>query len=249
MRVRLIILFCFGFLIVSSEAQVVNIESYRSKTDTAGWSGTVGVFGYIRKNQNLIYSLGTNFHIDYLKGRHLYLLTNKFNYLQVNDKSYDYNGFLHFRYNYKYNDFLRQEFFIQTQFNTQLYTKSRDLSGIGLRFKLTKQDNFRIYFGTTYMYEFELWLDNTKHYTQRISNYISFNINIGKKIQFTGTTYYQPEIGLFKNYHIFTDNKITLKLSKRFQIAYGYELLYDVKPPMDAPTTIYYTYNSINYRF
>lgn len=249
MKFKVHLLIIFFVALTQAYGQVVNIESYRSKTDTLGWSGTVGAFGYIRKNQHLIYSIGANFHIDYLKGRNLYLLTNKYNYLQVDDNSYDSNGFLHFRYNYRKNDYLRYEFFLQTQFNTQLYTKSRDLTGIGLRFRLTKSDKTRVFLGTTYMYEYERWADNSNHFVHRSSNYLSFNVQIGKRLQYTGTTYFQPELGDFSNFHVFTDNKLTLRINKKFQVSFGYELLYDTEPPMTAPSTIYYTYNAINYKF
>lgn len=98
------ILIFFLFISAFSNAQVVNIEQERLKTDTTGWAGDARISFQLMKSTDQLTNIGTQLHLQYKTKRSLYFALSDFSFIKAGKDEYANNGFLHLRYNYKIND-------------------------------------------------------------------------------------------------------------------------------------------------
>jgi hypothetical protein len=247
-KIKIVFLILFLSTFKPLSAQILNIESYRIKTDTIGWSGKFGLNFSLYKNTKSIIKIGNNTHIQYKTAKDLFLLLGKYDLLVSDSDNLVDKYILHFRYNYKFSDRTVGEFFLQGQHNAISKIDFRGLIGVGMRFKLSKNEKFRYYLGSTLMYEYE---NNTLYIASdkliRWSNYFSMSIYPSEQVSIVSTTYYQPAFREFSDYRISTQNALFFKLSKYLSWKTGFNLDYDNKPFAGVPNTQYSLSSGIVY--
>ena len=226
-----IILLIFGFTL-NSQAQLVNIESQRVQSDSVRTITVLDLLYNYQNNNNEELSL-INFSATHqYKTKDLknyFLLLGNIDYSLANGEELSNSGLIHFRYNRKLNTRLRIEAFSQYQYNKILGIESRNLIGIGPRYKINKSDKMVFYIGSLLMQEFEKASDNTKTMSyQRLSSYLSISIkNKAKKLEFTSVVYYQPNINLWKDYRLSNQTTLAFNISSKLQfvnsINYGFD--------------------------
>jgi len=226
-----IVLLIFGFTL-NSQAQLVNIESQRVQSDSVRTITVLDLLYNYQNNNNEELSL-INFSATHqYKTKDLknyFLLLGNIDYSLANGEELSNSGLIHFRYNRKLNDRLRIEAFSQYQYNKILGIESRNLIGIGPRYKINKSDKMVFYIGSLLMQEFEKASDNTKTMSyQRLSSYLSISIkNKAKTLEFTSVVYYQPNINLWKDYRLSNQTTLAFNISSKLQfvnsINYGFD--------------------------
>lgn len=236
---------------ISAKAQVVNIEEYRIRTDSSGWSGSADAAGYINKNSDLVFSIITNVQLQYKRTKTLWWMLSDLETVQANEQDAFVNaGFQHFRMNYKITDRWVWEAFVQGQFNGPLGVEWKVLSGTGPRLKLWQTEKFRVYAAALYMQETERNTGVTENlYFNRMSSYISFTYEPGEKSRFSNTTYFQPVLNDFADYRISSNTSLKAFLSQVVYIELEYSLLFDTRPPFEVPTTVYNLKSGIGLEF
>jgi putative salt-induced outer membrane protein YdiY len=248
-RSKLTILFLLLLFTSISNAQVINIESRRFLHDTDGWVGKVEAnFSAVQNIQQVI-TVGCNVHAQYQKNRHRFLEISDLAFVKAGNKDFVNSGYQHFRYNYKINNWITGEAFVQAQYNKALLLDERYLAGAGPRFKLWKREHFRCYFAALYMYEYE-WRNNYKieNENDRLSSYLSFSL-FYPKFDITSTTFYQPNLGYIDDYRIANDTSLEILLTNKFNFKMGLILLYDTRQPPGVPDLTYAVRNGISYKF
>jgi hypothetical protein len=226
-----IVLLIFGFTL-NSQAQLVNIESQRVQSDSVRTITVLDLLYNYQNNNNEELSL-INFSATHqYKTKDLknyFLLLGNIDYSLANGEELSNSGLIHFRYNRKLNTRLRIEAFSQYQYNKILGIESRNLIGIGPRYKINKSDKMVFYIGSLLMQEFEKASDNTKTMSyQRLSSYLSISIkNKAKTLEFTSVVYYQPNINLWKDYRLSNQTTLAFNISSKLQfvnsINYGFD--------------------------
>jgi hypothetical protein len=248
----LFLIVCFFGFNYSINAQIVNIESKRFKTDTTGWEGSLNTRFNLEKNIQRIFSIGLGAHLQYKSKntKNLYLFLTDFNFLRAKDEKFLNGGFAHLRYNYKVNKWLRMEAFFQTQYNRIIKLKHRELLGFGPRFKLSKFEDLRCYVGTLYMFEYEELVDNiTIEKNHRLSSYVSLSMFPRDNVSISTTTYFQPKINDFSDFRISTDNKLGIGITSNFKLNILFHLGYDALPPVGIPKLTYAFQNGFEMEF
>ncbi|MBK6731470.1 MAG: DUF481 domain-containing protein [Bacteroidetes bacterium] len=234
------------FLIIISSSlisvsQVVNVESYRKKTDTVGWAGSAEATLFINKNNDFVLALNTNIELQYKTKKTLWLmLTDLATVRANNDQRFVNGGFQHFRFNYKITDRFVLEAFIQGQFSEPLGINWRYLAGAGPRLKVFGGDEFRLYVAAAYMSEWEETTEVMKG-TQynRMSSYISFTYTPNDNVFIASTTYYQPRLDVWNDYRVSENLNIRTDITDKIYFIFDYTLLYDTRPPIGITTTAY----------
>jgi hypothetical protein len=226
-----IVLLIFGFTL-NSQAQLVNIESQHVQSDSVRTITVLDLLYNYQNNNNEELSL-INFSATHqYKTKDLknyFLLLGNIDYSLANGEELSNSGLIHFRYNRKLNTRLRIEAFSQYQYNKILGIESRNLIGIGPRYKINKSDKMVFYIGSLLMQEFEKASDNTKTMSyQRLSSYLSISIkNKAKTLEFTSVVYYQPNINLWKDYRLSNQTTLAFNISSKLQfvnsINYGFD--------------------------
>lgn len=238
------------FFFASLPAQVINIESKRFLNDSNGWVGRADVNFSVIQNTQQFLSLGNNIHVQYQHNRSRFLFLNDISFIKAGSDDVVNSGFQHLRYNYKLNSILTAEAFTQVQYNKILRLNLRYLAGAGPRVKLIKKPNFKMYTACLYMYEYEeITGDSTINRDNRLSAYISFTVMLGKIVELTSTTFYQPNLANTSDYRIANDSALEINIGKHLNYRTGFNLLYDTKQPYGVPNLVYQVKNGLSYKF
>ena len=177
---RILLLFMLIIVHTLSYGQLVNIENQRVQSDSLKTITVLDLQYNYQNNNNEELSLVNFSGIYQHKTKNLknyFLLLGKIDYSLANGKQLSNSGLIHFRYNKKLNKKLRIEAFTQYQYNKILGIESRNLIGIGPRYKINKSEKTVFYIGSLFMQEFEKTSDDTKTMSyQRLSSYLSLSI-------------------------------------------------------------------------
>jgi hypothetical protein len=248
--INLLILF---LLPVLSVAQIVNIEERRitGTNDTTNWYGFVRFGANLVKVKDQVLQINATGQVQYKKDRGMILLLLDGKFLRAGNQDFNNAGFSHLRYNYKITDPLVFEAFAQAQYNKLLLIELRALAGSGLRFRLFKDESGknRIYAGTAYLFEHNRFTEITAEENwHRWSNYLSFTFRPWENVKLINTTYYQPQIGDFKNYRFSSETRLDVPLGKKLSFSIDFTYSIDQSLPDTAPVSTYAWLNSLTWR-
>ncbi|PQB03528.1 DUF481 domain-containing protein [Aureitalea marina] len=244
-------LLLFASLSYSVQAQILNVENLRKVTDTAGFSGYIGLEFSLVRNVNEFFGISNDLLVQYKKGNHLALLRNNVNFLKIDGEDFANNGITHLRYNYKFRPMIRWEFFAQAQYNRVALIDFRGLLGTGPRFKLSEKEKYKIYIGTLVMYEYEELSDGTGDIFRDVrgSAYLSISLYPNDRMSFVSTTYYQPLFRKLNDYRISSDSTFSLDIIDKLLLSITYRFFYDPFPAQDIPTSQYRFSTGLTYTF
>ena len=250
MRYILFLLSCAA-ICKRTSAQIVNIESKRIQSDSIGWLGNIGSSFLFEKNAIEVINISANAHVEYKSKKSLYLFLVNYNLLKGDAQTLNNNLFLHLRYNYKINKWLRWELFGQVQENRITGIKQRWLVGSGPRVKLLGNDSVALYAATSVMYEYEeeQTVPVIYHRDVRSSSYISFDYKFLKNAELIATVFYQPLFNNFADFRILNEIGIKFKFVKHFSFSTNWYYLYDSRPAASTPKLNYSISNGIEYDF
>lgn len=239
------------FSFQTSHSQIVNIENKRLYAQAEGWDGNVGLNLSIIKNTNLIYQVGGRFRIQYHKDRHTALWLSEINFVKAGESDFLNNGFEHLRYNYELQDSGRLVFeaFRQMQYNKVQKIRLRSLYGAGLRYNLINRDSAQVNIGCLPMVEFEDLTTNENNRHLRMSSYLSFDFQLSKSFGINSITYYQPDIGNFKDFRMSNETSLRTKITEQLDLRIVFRVTYDEEPPIDVPQNTVFLLNSISFKF
>lgn len=242
------------FIFISSQnlvAQLVNVEKSR-KDAKEGLQGHIDLNLSLSQNTKQIFETGTTALMQYHKARHTILLLNSLSLMRVEGDNLINNGFQHLRYNYTLgNGFTTAEIFTQHQYNSIRLLQRRFLLGGGPRFRVYESTNLGLYIAPLVMHEQELLNDEENTVTNKFKGdlYISGTYALDERVNFSHTTYYQPDFARFKEYRIASETGLELKFNSRFSFLITYNLAYDSHPPVDIPRLFYTLKNGMKYNF
>lgn len=253
MKKTLFLVILLGYLIpIQLEAQVLNIERERLKTDTTGLAGSGKVTVNLIKNVEKLTEIGFFSHLQYKSPRSLYLLLLDYDLIKSDKDDFSNKGMSHLRYNYKISPVVSAEVFTQAQFNKVLNINFRALVGAGPRFKVVGQDHLRIYSGVAWMIEHEepgkikdSPVQPKIETVHRMSSYVSFTVRVNENLMVTNTTYFQPRPDKFRDFRFSTDLSAFFKISKKLSYTFSYTYLYDNVPFEGVPGQVYAVKNGL----
>lgn len=248
----------FAFLLVaimsivgSLQGQIVNVESLRKQTDTTGFAGGIEFNGTFLDNEKVIYNFQLLPHIQYKWERDLLLVVGDYKLTKSDDVSFEDAAFLHFRHNHEYTDLFRWETFTQIQHNKVTKLEYRILVGTGPRLKVLGKENFRIYLGVIPMYQYERIQDEARTIEDnvRLSNYLSFTVNLSNQAQLYSTSYYQPIWNKWRDHRFYNEQKLSVKLVGDLNLTVATVYTWDSRPPEAAPARTLQVKTGLLYRF
>lgn len=237
--------------ITSLQAQILNVETLRKVTDTSGFSGNASLNFALKRNTNDFFTLSNQIHVQYKMNKHLVLFKNDIAFQKIEGDNFENSGIQHLRYNYKIKPIITWEVFGQAQYNKVSKIDFRGLLGTGPRFKVSGNENYRVYLGTLAMYEYEDVNDGVTGIQRnaRGSAYISCSLFPLENISFVSTTYYQPKFNQFSDYRISSQSSLAVDIYKNFSLKLSYTFTYDAFPALEIPNSQYDFTTGVNYSF
>jgi putative salt-induced outer membrane protein YdiY len=247
-RISGMILACV--LIISAQAQVVNIENRRMGDTRQGWTGQ-GEFSYAYiQNQNSISNLNARTNFMYAKQLHKVMFINDFSYIQSSEGDFENRGYQHVRYNYEKTDRWTYEAYAQIQFNQQMRLYPRYIAGVGPRYKLHAEDSIKIFVGGSVFIEHEQ-LRNPSEVTsnERLNFYLALNFFKIPGVTVDFLAMYQPRIIHPSDRRIQTELRLDFPVSKYLQFRVAASIFNDSRPPEGVPKTFTNVRNGILFTF
>ncbi len=248
--------FIFSLLLIScltSYGQIINVENSRLHSDTTGWMGGAGAS--INLNKNAVQVLGVNLEsqLQYKapSQKSIWLLLGNYSFLKAGENKLVSQGFIHLRYNYKVNNWLRWEFFGQYQNNPVLFIDHRFLLGTGPRFRVFRHNKNRIYAASLLMLEDEKELTNPviSHTELRNSSYVSVSIIPNGQLELVNTFFYQPLLKNFSDFRFMNQLSVKVKAGRHISLGVKLNYLYDSETAGTAPATTYNFATGIDFDF
>ena len=245
---RLIPFLFFLFIYGYSNAQVINVETLRKKTDSAKWTGSLSLDASLIKNKNSIFKIATKADIQFNNKKELWLFVNDLKFEKAAGESFVNKGAQHLRYNYKITEFIKMEAFAQAQYDAISEIDFRGLIGLGPRFKLSSNRDYRFYLGTLVMYEYEKASEieeNRIHKDLRASTYLSFSIYPTESIGIISTSYYQPRLDALEDYRLSSTTSILFKILENLAFKTTFIYNFDAYPVITIPKSQYELTNGL----
>lgn len=245
---------CLLFLLVYSysQAQVINVETLRKKTDSAKWTGSVSLDASLIKNKNNIFKIATKADLQYNNRKELWLFINDLKFEKAAGESFVNKGTQHLRYNYTITEKIKMEGFAQAQYDAISEIDFRGLIGIGPRFKLSTNDDYRFYLGTLIMYEYEKASEiatNRINKDIRGSAYLSFSLYPTETLGIISTSYFQPRVDKLKDYRLSSTTSVLFKIWEDLAFKTTFIYNFDAYPVVTIPKSQYELTNGLLYTF
>lgn len=240
------------FFCTCAQAQVINVETMRKKTDSAKWTGSLSLDASIIKNKNNIFKIAHQGDIQYDNKKELWLFVNDLKFEKAAGESFVNKGTQHLRYNHKVTETIKMEGFAQAQYDAISEIDFRGLIGIGPRFKLSSAEDYRFYLGTLVMYEYEQASeieDNHINKDVRGSIYFSFSLYPTETIGIISTSYYQPRLDALNDYRLSSTTSILFKIWENLAFKTTFTYNFDAYPVVTIPKAQYELTNGLLYTF
>lgn len=249
---RLLSFLCFMIICHITYSQVINVETMRKVTDSAKWTGSVSLDVNLIKNTNSIFKVANKALVQFNNKKELWLFINELNFQKLEGESFVNKGTQHLRYNHRISKKIKMEAFLQAQYDAISEIDFRGLAGLGPRFKLNDNDDYRFYLGTLVMYEYEKASDIVEDRIQkdiRGSAYFSFSLYPTKNLTIISTSYYQPKLSDFEDFRMATETSVLFRIFETLAFKTTLNYNFDAFPVSTIPKTQYELTNGLLYTF
>lgn len=229
------------FLILSHLANAqVNTELFRDEDRAEGW------FISLRSSLNLhegnVRKLGTDQTLRVHRKYGNWYSFGVMNYQRgtVNEDLYLNKAFVHLRVIRHLNPLLNPEVFLQREFDDFILLSDRILAGGGNRFTFIDQkpgkSRVELALGLGMMYEEEHISEAVSLVTKilRSTNYLTFNIDVTERFQFSSTAYLQVDFNRFSDRRVLTDTHFRYTLTEHIALVSELHYRFDNEPPTDV---------------
>jgi hypothetical protein len=243
----------FFIFFTKIHTQIINVEDKRVRlNDSIALKGYVDMAVNVVKNDKKLVTVSANSQLEYVKMKHLFLLIGGYNLVKAGSNTFLNDGYGHFRYNYDVSKNVTWEAFTQGQYNERTRSRFRALVGTGARFRFRFTEKNRFYLGTALMFEHNQFSDITpRQYDMRLSNYLSFTVNISDKIKLNNTTYFQPVLTDIGNFRVSSQGNALFQITKKLVFKVSGNLISDrdERLPPSVPDFIYAWTNGLRWEF
>jgi putative salt-induced outer membrane protein YdiY len=248
------ILTIVALTVYTSLAQI-NIEKYRSDTDSLGFSGIadVDITAIVGNTDFQFINFGSRLNYNWGKSYSFLVVNGGFGWDQ-GERIFN-QALTHFRHVHDLNELMQIEAFTQYDFNKKRLLTGRELIGGGLRFKVLKTNELKLRIGTSYFYEHENYdvpsnsLHGNNLFANRLSTYTTFDLELKDDVKLILINYFQPRIGRWDDYRIISDNSLVVSLSSLLDLKVSFSLRYDAKPPETIKSTDAITKFGFSFKF
>jgi putative salt-induced outer membrane protein YdiY len=239
-----------GLCTATAGAQV-NVEPLRRSLETKPVSALLsGSFNATSGNSQGA-TANTSGQVAGASGKHFAFATARADYARYNGTTNIARSFFHVRYNYQLGERFWGEAFGQLQSDQFQRLIARNLWGIGPRIAIYRDDEFSIFFGTAYMFEYNRIrpapgsTDPKVSTAHRSSNYIAISYQVTPSIVAGTTAYIQPTFVDLTNARMLVEASATFKITTHLASSLSYIVRYDSRAPDNVKPTDTELRNSI----
>lgn len=224
-----LILAAWGGLVQAQ--QIVNMEGRRFEYPKNGLQGNVEFGANYTQIANQVLQFSNRFMLIHHNAKRNWLLNNDFSFISANGQNLVNSGFQHIRYIMLGDSTIFPEAFVQTQYNKQLALTLRALGGVGLRYRIYRDEKSFFYVGNVLMYEYETYPELPSQRNFRMSSYASLDISEWDYLPITFVAYLQPKLTDVTDYRVSLEASLVFKSKSKFVFRTQARYVYDAFPP------------------
>ncbi len=236
-----------------ADAQILNIERHRLKSDTVRFLMNAR-FGLNINNRSAaedspvnLFGVNSAANAIYKGDKHGYIFVGQTDYLAINDSEFLNFGFAHFRVNFFRDRKLNYEAFTQASYDNFRGLDPRILGGVGIRLRVVETEKSELILGLGGFYENERWQHPDNESTVeaefvKVSAYASVRKDFNENLTFNAVLYYQGgyDAGIEDVRHRVSGNvNFNTKITKRLALNNSFEFGYEDKPIVPITKFIY----------
>ncbi len=244
------LLFALFFGVISpANAQVLNIEKYRTDTDSANvWSGSLSFGLDLTRQKNEVLQIRNESNLAYYSKNNVYMMINNFNLVKIGDELAN-DGYFHIRATFNRQSRWSPEAFSQYQYSENWGLRRRVLLGGGVLYDFIRSDHFSAGVMTGAMYEHEVWKasDSPRRQYDRLKSTTSILMR-GRPAENIGlvlTGYYQAEPETFLEPRLTGDIQVQFNISRLVTFSVQFSTTYDHRPAPGVTDLIYSLKNNV----
>lgn len=229
----------------------VNVEPVRSQLEETGRTFQVrGALSAYQGNTSGI-ALAVGGLVGWSSARDLVYLTASGDYSHLNHITSVAKAFAHVRYNRLLWERVHAEAFVQWEIDRFRRITSRELLGVGPRFRLADGDELRLYYGSSYMLELtqrraDAARDVVAH---RWNNYATLNYRPHENVVLSETLYFQPRFNDFGNYFLLSIFSAHFRVTEVFSSGIDLRVRRESRAPSGVVPTDTELVNSLAFTF
>lgn len=248
---RYILLLLIPMLLpVAANAQVLNVERFRSDADTADvWIGELKFDFSLNKQKTAVMALGNETNLAHFTRNHVYYFLNQINLVMVDERSLVSDGYFHIRGTYNRRKTWSPETFLQFQYNLNWGLKRRMLAGATMRYKYLDTPAILGSVSTGLMIENEFWRESDEPAVEKTllksTTSLLLRGRLTEQAELVMIGYYQAPPASFFKPRITGDAKLNLKISDNLTFTTQFVLTYDAEPLIDVTKVVYRLTNGI----
>lgn len=188
-------------------------------------------------------------------GRHGFFGSSRADYARFNHTTTVSKSFIHLRYELHLLSWLSAEVYVQQQQDKFQRLLLRELVGTGPRFVFVDEEDLKIAYGASYMFEYERIAvaegaaDAPMTFSHRFSNYLTSTWKPDSRVTATSTVYVQPRWDAFDDTRVLFETAISTAIAKRLALKFLATVRYDSAPPTTVKTTDAEVRNAIVLKF
>lgn len=234
-------------------AAQVNVESFRRQVPEQGLGASVDVrfTGQMGNNEGV--TLGGSGLVGGRHGKNFGFFAANGDYSQLNKATQIARYFGHVRYNRTLLPWLIAEAYAQIQANRFQRLVMRRLLGTGPRFDFIDNDEMTLFYGASYMVQFETidrrQPDSGLLIEHRMSNNAGVRYQLDDRVTVSTTIYYQPRFDDFTDYRILDQSDLGFAIDGHVTATISAYLRYDTRPPLTVKRLDFRLLNSLGLRF
>jgi hypothetical protein len=217
----------------------VNVEPLREQIEESGFGARVraSVTTLAGNTRGVVFGGGGL--LGFRSSRHLAYFDVAGDYTSMNSVVSVAKWFAHARHNYELARLLAWEVFGQLESDRFRRVQLRELLGTGPRFTLLDEEAFRLFYGTSYMYEHTRF-DSAEAgsrgegVSHRWNNYVSVSYRPDERILLSSVIYAQPRFDRFSNYHVLNVSSAGFTITERLQSRVDCTIRYESVHPPDV---------------
>ena len=227
-------------LSVSPASSQVNIEKLRRDEDQRGLSGTAEIDLSGRSGNVNVWQVTIGGRVDFVGPAVTTLFVTRADFGWEDGERFSNEALLHLRRVHRNRSWLRPEAFVQINYDRPLLLTFRGLLGGGLRIGILSAENFRLWWGSAYMFEHEsLDLPGGARHPERVwvhrwSNYLSSRAVLTERATLLWSAYLQPRINVVEDVRAINELDLGVELTSRFSLVVTLRTRYDSRPPDDT---------------
>lgn len=212
---------------------IMNIETLRSQNGE-GFQGGINLNFLGEKGNSDKFTSNLRSLNAYIKNRHEVLILTNYTYGESFATKDTHKGSAHLRYTFRLHPLFNSEFFTQAEFDEFRRLDFRQISGIGLRSPILKNDSYSLAVGYGGFYEYEVYNETPNEERVRFNFYMTYFHELNSNVSFSTTVYIQPDIENFEDLRAIASPILKTKITDSLALISLAHLRFDNLPVPDT---------------